>query len=67
MEYTLGRCRRRGCRLDTDGQNAVDSPRERCKTNLEVEVRNRALHSRLAHGRRTDHSDEVVRIVRVGC
>lgn len=67
VEYMLGRCRRRGCRLDTDGQNEVDSLEEGCKTNLEGEVHSRALHSRLAHGRRTNHSEEVVRIVRVGC
>ena len=67
VEYILGRCRHRGCRLDTDSQNVVGFLEEGCKTNLEVEAHSRALHSRLAHGRRTNHSEEVVRIVRVGC
>jgi hypothetical protein len=66
VEYMLGRYRRQGCKLDTDGQNVVDSL-EGCKTNLEVEVHSRALHSRLVHGRRTNHSEEVVQIARVGC
>ena len=67
VECMLERCRRRGCRLGTDGQNVVDSLEEGCKTNLEVEGHSRALHSHLAYGRRTNHSEEVVRIVRVGC
>ena len=66
--YMLGHCRHRGCMLDIrGGQNVVDSLEEGCKTNLEVEVHNRALHSRLAHGRGTNHSEEVVQIVSVGC
>jgi hypothetical protein len=67
VEYMLGRCRRRSCRLDTEVQKVVDSFEEGCKTNLEVEVHSRTLHSRLAHGRRTNHSEQVVQIVRVGC
>jgi hypothetical protein len=63
----LGHCRRRGCRLDTEGQNVADFSSKGCKTNLEAEVHSRALHSRLAHGRRTHHSEEVAQIVRVVC